>query len=484
MSGEQTFNDLGSFIDEAKKIDSWREVRGVNWDLELGTIVEGVAESGEGAPMLIFDDITGYPSGHRAVALLYDSPKRFALVMGLPLDADRMTLAQLASKKIDQIHPVEPVTVTEGPVMERCFTGDDIDMLSLPVPKYHTYDGGRYIGTGTTFINRDPESGYVNMGTYRQQVHERNLLGLWQSPGQQGRQIAEKYWKEGKACPVVATYGGDPVVFFASHQKLPYGQSELAWAGGLRGRPVELIEGPETGLPIPAYAEIVIEGEVPPPSEQSHEEGPFGEWPGYYSGGSIGTGEPQPVIRVKALYHRAHPILHAQAPLWPGARQGEVQLGAAVMQSEIERLGIQGLRGVYSYTRYLVVVSLKQAYAGHALQAGLAVVASGSGARNGRHVIVVDEDIDPSNMQEVMWAFQTRCDPATDIRIIDGTWSTPLDPRMSPFRRDSHDYTNSRAIHLAVRPFPWKDKFPVANRCDPELLRSTMAKFADQLDLN
>ena len=106
--------------------------------------------------------------------------------------------------------------------MQNTMTGNEIDIFKFPILKSHRLDGGRYIGTGDSLINRDPDCGYVNVGTYRMQVHEGNLLGLWMSPGQQGRLIAERYWKEGKACPVVAIFGGDPLVFFFSYTKFPF----------------------------------------------------------------------------------------------------------------------------------------------------------------------------------------------------------------------------------------------------------------------
>src|SRR5438132_8960300 len=84
-------------------------------------------------------------------------------------------------------------------VMQNVFKGGDIDMLKFPVPMFHASDGGRYIGTGDALINRDPDSGFINMGTYRQEVHSHDLLGLWMSPGQQGRQIAQRYWDRGEA---------------------------------------------------------------------------------------------------------------------------------------------------------------------------------------------------------------------------------------------------------------------------------------------
>src|SRR6202012_5326555 len=106
----------------------------------------------------------------------------------------------IASKKMKEAPPIPPVTVADGPVMQNVMRGDAIDMLAFPSLHAHRYDGGRYIGTGCNVINRDPDTGYVNRGPYRSQVHEKNLLGLWMSPGQQGRLIAERYWKDGKAC--------------------------------------------------------------------------------------------------------------------------------------------------------------------------------------------------------------------------------------------------------------------------------------------
>ena len=147
-------------------------------------------------------------------------------------------------------------------------TGGKVDLLKFPVLRSHASDGGRYIGTGDVLINQDPESGYINMGTYRMQLHERNLLGLWMSPGQHGQIIGRRYWEKGKSCPIVATFGQDPLTFMASNAKIPWGRSELDFVGGLRGRPLDIVKGPITGLPIPAHAEIAIEGEIPPPSEQ------------------------------------------------------------------------------------------------------------------------------------------------------------------------------------------------------------------------
>jgi 4-hydroxy-3-polyprenylbenzoate decarboxylase len=301
------------------------------------------------------------------------------------------------------------------------------------------------------------------------------------SPGQHGRLVCQRYWERGESCPVVAAFGIDPLLFMASHTKIPWGKPELDFAGGLREKAVEVIRGPVTGLPIPAHAEIAIEGEVPPPSVEAREEGPFGEWPGYYSGGTLGTGEAQPVIRVKALYYQTNPILADEAPMWPGAPKYALPIWAGTLWDQLESAGIQDVVGVYTHSAFLVVVAIRQRYAGHAKQAGHAALSCAATARNGRYVVIVDEDIDVTDLKEVLWAMQTRVDPARDIELVDGCWSTPLDPRMPPEKRESGDATNSRAIFYAVRPYAWREKFPAVSRAERDLRRSVVEKFRSAL---
>lgn len=475
--------DLRTFIERCRELGEVQDIRGADWNQEIGALTEAAAELLPNPPLMLFDDIKGYPSGYRVAALNLGTHRRVAAALDLPVDLSKLELLRLAAAKMTaaQERPLPPREVSDGPVMQNVCEGDAIDLWKFPVPLYHASDGGRYIGTGDSLINRDPESGYVNMGTYRQQVHDRNVLGLWISPGQQGRQILQRYWSQGKSCPVVATYGSDPQTFMISYSQLPWGKSELDVVGGLRERPLDVVRGPLTGLPIPANAEVAIEGEVPPPEVDAREEGPFGEWPGYYSGGTRGTGELQPVIHVKALYHRDNPILVNMAPLWTGASGVGLDLKAALLWDQLERSGIQDIAGVWLHSRYLVVVAIRQRYGGHAQQVGMGVLSCGAVARNGRHVVIVDDDIDPSNINEVLWALQTRVDPESDIETFGGYWSTPLDPRMPPSKREARDYTNGRAVFYAVRPFSWKEKFPQVSRSPREIRQAVVEKYRSVL---
>ena len=217
-------------------------------------------------------------------------------------------------------------------------------MTIFPTPHWHELDGGRYIGTADCVITGEPEEGgWVNVGIYRVQVHDKNTLGLYVSPGHHARIMREKYWEKGKSCPVVVTFGQDPLLFLVAGQSMPYGMSEFDYCGGLRGAPIDVIRGEVTGLPIPATAEIAIEGEVPPPQEQMQMEGPFGEWPGYYAHGAA----KEPVIRVKRVYYRNDPILCGAPPLKPPYVTFGVPIGAAAIWNYLEKADVPDIKGVW-----------------------------------------------------------------------------------------------------------------------------------------
>jgi 4-hydroxy-3-polyprenylbenzoate decarboxylase len=135
-----------------------------------------------------------------------------------------------------------------------------------------------FIGTACIAITRDPEDGWLNLGTYRAMVHDANSVGLFMSSaGKHGRMHMEKYFKQGKPCPVVLCVGQDTLLLLAAGNPIELGYSEYDYCGGIRGRPYDLFEGQVTGLPFPAHAEIAIEGFLHPGDVKA--DGPFGEWP-------------------------------------------------------------------------------------------------------------------------------------------------------------------------------------------------------------
>ena len=191
---------------------------------------------------------------------------------------------------------------------------------------------------------------------------------------------------------------------------------------------MQLINAPHTGLPVPATSEIIIEGEIPP--NEVHPEGPFGEWTGYYAGGE----RDMPIIRVHSISYRNNPIVLGCLPGKPPNDNTYFRspLRAAMIWDELERSGIPGITGVWSHEagggRLFNVVSIKQMYPGHSKQVGMAAASCPAGAYANRMVIVVDDDIDPTDTNEVLWALNTRADMIDDVDVMKRCRSTSLDP--------------------------------------------------------
>ncbi len=470
--------DLRKYIEELKSIGELREVEGADWNLEIGAITELVGE--KDGPALLFDGINGYPRGCRVLTNFINNSKHVNKTFGFPAGQPTLDLLRAVKEKFAQVKPLAPEEVSDGPVLENVQEGGEVDLLKFPAPWWHEGDGGRYLGTACMLIMRDPADNWVNAGTYRLQVHDKNTLGSHISPGHHGRLIRENYWAQGKSCPVVAVFGIHPLIWLPSILAYPWGAPELDIVGGLAGAPLKVIKGKHTGLPIPYNAEIAIEGECPPPSVESRPEGPFGEWPGYYASGE----KMNPVIRVKRVMHRNNPIIVGAPPLKPPASGVSTYFfrSASVWQ-DLEDMGIPGIKGVWHMrsggARYFIVISIEQRYAGHAKQAATAAMSSPEGAYHGRFIIVVDDDIDPTNEGDVLWAVATRCDPATAIDIVRDCWSTPLDPALTPEKRAAGNFTNSRAIINACKPFHWRDQYPRVNRVSEELRAKTREKWKE-----
>ena len=467
--------DLREFIERAERAGEILHAPGADCDLEIGALCEIIAHKRAEAPATLFEDIKGYPKGFRAVSGLSNSARRLALTLGFDDPKSGVDVVLAYRNRMKHHTPIPPVVVADGPVLENVDRDADVNLWKFPVPRLHEKDGGRYIGTEDLVIMRDPDGGWINCATYRVMALDEKSVAIWISPGKQGRQIRDKYFRMGKPCPVVICCGQDPLLFLAANHEVRYGLSELDYAGGHRGEPFEVIHSELYGLPIPAHAEIVLEGEMTPGDEAM--EGPFGEFTGYY-------GNPaslQPVVRVRRVYHRNDPIMGLVTPMRPpgDASFGKCVIKAGMLWDEMERAGIAGIKGVWCHeagvARLFNVISLKQAYAGHAKQALLVAAGCQSGAYIGRFMIVVDEDIDPGNMFDVIWAMSTRCDPSEDIDIVRKMWSGPLDPMAGPKNQ------TSRALIDACRPFERLHDFPAVATGSPELLARVAAKFSDLL---
>ena len=285
--------DLREFLCGVEDLGELKTVRKADWDLELGAITE-ISGAEPNPPALLFDEIKDYPRGFRVLTNMFQTQSRTALALGLPIKLKGVELVRAVKDTLRSVTPLPPTMRKDGPIQENFFTGKEASALRFPAPKLHREDGGRYLGTADAVITQDPDAGWVNLGTARVQILDEYRAALYVSPGKQTRLIAQKYWDKGQSCPVALVCGIDPILFAVAGLGLPWGLSEYDFAGHIQKAPVEVVKGEMTGLPIPASADIVLEGEIPPPDVESELEGPFGEWTGYYASGT----RPAPVIRV------------------------------------------------------------------------------------------------------------------------------------------------------------------------------------------
>jgi len=308
-------------------------------------------------------------------------------------------------------------------------------------------------------------------------IHGPDRLALHMSPGKHGRVHRDKYHGQGKPLPIAVSFGHHPINFVVASTDVPNRVNEYEYAGGILGKPLQVVHGPLTGLPIPADAEIAIEGEVA--VDDVMPEGPFGEWTGYYASNQPAV----PVIQVKALYFRNDPILCGFPLLKPssGDNLHFSLMRSSLIWNALDEAGVPDVKGVWCHPaggRFLTVVAITQRYPGHARQAGMIASQCRSGAYLGRYVVVVDDDVDITNSEEFIWALSSRSDPAESIEIVRRAWSGPLDPRIA---RDQVGHS-SRAVIDATRPYEWREKFPKVSGASRELKDKVAREWRAFLD--
>jgi 4-hydroxy-3-polyprenylbenzoate decarboxylase len=466
--------DLREFLRISRERGELFVVRGADPHLEMGAIYE-LSLRKKYPPVLLFEDINGYPARCSIVTNVRTSP---LLVGNLDLEEVKEFRRQCRRGANRSIPPRD---VNYGPVLSNVQRDGEVDILRFPAPKWHPHDGGGYIGTECLVINKDPDSDWVNVGTYRVMVQDSKTLSVFIEPGKHGDIIRRKYWERAKACPMVVCVGQAPVLSNVAGSPSTIQVSELAQAGGRLGYPIPVVRGEVSGLPFPADAELVFEGLMHSPEVEARPEGPFAEWTGYYASDA----RPEPVLKVSRVYHRDDPIILGQPPAkptYPG-RQTNIASCAAIWDA-LEAAGVPEVRGVWKPlgggTRFINVISIRQLFPGHAKFAGLAALGS-VGAFLGRIIIVVDDDIDITDTTEVMWALATRWDPKTQTDLIDNCWTGHLDPTLTPEKREKGDLTNSRIIMYAVRPFHWKDEYPKVNQFEAAELETVRQKWQEEL---
>jgi UbiD family decarboxylase len=472
--------DLRAWLKQVGELGELREVRGADWNLELGAISELNVKK-DAPPALLFDSIPGYPKGFRVLTCSTSSPARLSSILRLEIQRTHKGLVDALRGKPAQwqkdASKYDPVVVSKGAALEN--VQQEVNLLAFPSPLWHEMDGGRYIGTGCSVVTRDLDSDWVNVGTYRVQLLDEKHVALDMVPGKHGRIQYEKHKKAGKRFPVVIVCGGDPLGYLISGIEIPFGMCEWNYIGAILGEKVQVLKGPLTGLPFPAASEIVLEGHVEPNDERT--EGPFGEFHGYYPG-KAGTA---PCVTIERVCFRNNPIMVGSPPAKPpnDYSYSKAVMRSALLLDALLAAGLSEVKSVWAHeiggARMFNVVSIKQRYAGHARQAGHLLSQCGVGAYMSRYSVVVDDDIDPANLQEVMWAVATRTDPALDIDIIRRGMGSKNDPMFVAYPYDAP--LSSKAVIDACRPWDHLDEFPAVAEASKELQEKTRAKWKDLL---
>jgi UbiD family decarboxylase len=425
-------SDLDLWLDKAEAMGELKRITDeVDPDLEMAAITYLVGS--KPSPALLFENIKGHP-GHRALYnIIGCNLSRFCMTMGESAVSHPLDAVQMLKQKMHRKEPPKQVSPMEAIVNKNVLTGKDVDIRTFPAQRMWPLDGGKYLGTCDAVVTKDPETGQVNVGCYRMMIKGPREIGLYTSPGKDATIHRDKWWKLGEPMPVAAAFGIDPLLFLVAATSVPKNENEYTYYSGIKGEPIELFDSDLTGLPLPARAEIIIEGFAYP--NETFPEGPFGEFTGYYGRPSGDT----PYIRIEKVRFRDNPTLTCALMADGAANEAGLfwaSTRAAAIWADLERIGVPGIKGVWSIPEAagwgITVVSIKQMYPGHAPQVMALAAQCTGGAYFGKYIIVVDEDIDPTNVHQVLWAMATRSRPAQSIDILRETWSTFLDPSLNP----------------------------------------------------
>src|SRR5436853_1732341 len=272
-------SDLDAWLEKVEALGELKRITAeVDPDLEAATITYLVGQ--EKSPALLFENIKGHP-GHRALYnMIGCNLSRFCLMIGeKPVEHPLQAVKALQRKLGRKLAPKE-VPANVAICSQNIVEGDKIDIRKFPAQRMWPLDGGKYLGTGDAVVTKDPESGRINVGTYRMMIKGPREIGVYTSPGKDATIDREKWWKMGKPMPIAACYGIDPLLFLVAATSLPKTECEYDYYSGINGAPIVLFTGDVTGLPFPPRAEIILEGFLYP--DGTFAEGPFREFTGYY----------------------------------------------------------------------------------------------------------------------------------------------------------------------------------------------------------
>ena len=430
-------SDLREFIKFLEKRGELKRIKvEVDPVLEMTEICDRTLRAG--GPALLFENPKGFDIP--VLGNLFGTPERVAMGMGketlLALREVGELLAFLKEPeppkgikdlwgnrdKFKQILNMPAQVVKKAACQDFIIEGADVDLNKLPIQTCWPGDAGPLI-TWPLVITRGPEKERQNLGIYRQQVIGKNkLIMRWLS--HRGGALDFQDWQlahPGEPFPIAVALGADPATILGAVTPVPDTLSEYAFAGLLRGEKTKVVGCLGSNLQVPASAEFILEGFLYP--DEMATEGPFGDHTGYYN-----EVDQFPVFTVERITHRKDPIYHST---YTGRPPDEPAiLGVALNEIFVPILQKQFPEIIDFYlppegcSYRMAVVSMKKKYPGHAKRVMMGVWSFLRQFMYTKFVVVVDDDVNPREWSDVIWAITTRMDPKRDMVIID---NTPID---------------------------------------------------------
>jgi 4-hydroxy-3-polyprenylbenzoate decarboxylase len=462
--------DFRDYVDRLEREGELQKISAeVQPVFEVGAVIRRSHELRSPAPF--FTQLRGFP-GHR----LLGSPlglgrdrnrpfARFAIALAMRPESTAMEIIEKYLRLGAQ--SIEPVMVDDGPCKENILLGDAVDLQMFPAPVLNRGDGGPSLGAWHVTIVKDPEGGAPLWGRSRLTIHNRNILGgpFLPEHGAAAEYYA-KYESRGRPMEFAVAVGTEPATPCLAGARFPCGRSAAEIAGAIRGAPLELVRCETVDLEVPAHAEIIIEGFVPPGERK--DEGPFGERGGFLAGARAA----RPVYHVTAITHRNDPILPVAVddlavPL--------CLTNAADILAESRRRGFP-VRSVYcppeALAQWSVISTGALPYPGYARYLAQTIWGAGAG-RSTKYAVIVDEDVDPTDMGQVVRAISTRCDPKRGLlKAQNFNEHRPLSAREAGAE-------NAYALFDCTAPREWsRESAPPGDSADDELPKEIAAKIA------
>jgi 2,5-furandicarboxylate decarboxylase 1 len=382
--------------------------------LEIGSAIRETSDR-EG-PVLLFENVKGY--NMPVVGGVFGSRR-------ICYETLQVTKETRIRRYLDGVqNPIPVKLVDSGPCQEVVVTGDQVNINSLPNPVYNVLDGGPYLTLGIV-ISKSPRTGAANASMYRFHVKGGNRSAISMGPHMHTALHLREAEEDGNKLPIAVALGVDPLIAYATQVTAPYGVDELTLAGGLRGEAVEVVKCKTVDLEVPADSEIVLEGYLLPGVREP--EGPFGEYPGYYTDEDA---RPRPVFEITAITRRHDAIYQA------GLTGAPMTENHVLKELPLEANMYEDLRGVSpsvvdvhypgaGANAFLCVVSMRPIQPRESRSILLNVLGN---KKRGKYNIIVDDDVDIFNLEKVIHAVCTRTQPFTDSIIVPDVPSVGLDP--------------------------------------------------------